>query len=264
LRIILVVLPLQRSRRMLYGRLSVPDGAFIRRNRVRSWHATLVHRIIEVTTPNHHKERQRIMKYCIRYTCSALVVAGTLAASFALAEGKSASEKSDPKMEEMMKKAEAAGTPGAAHKALEPLVGDWTAEVKSWMAPDAPPTVTKATAKSSWAMNGRFVQEEFKGEMMGKPFHGMSLTGYDNQKQKYNSLWVDDMSTAIFTSEGTADDGAKVITFTGKMDCPMTGQKDMPVKHVVRIISPDKHVFEMHDPSKGDNSKTMEITYTRK
>ena len=33
-------------------------------------------------------------------------------------------------------------------------------------------------------MNGRFVQEEFQGEMMGKAFRGMSLIGYDNQKQK--------------------------------------------------------------------------------
>ena len=48
------------------------------------------------------------------------------------------------------------------------------------------------------------------------------------------------------------------------MDCPMTGEKDMPVKQVLRIISPDKHVFEMHDPRKGEKSKTMEITYTRK
>ena len=46
-----------------------------------------------------------------------------------------------------MKKAEAAGTPGSGHKALEPLVGNWTGEVKSWMAPDAPSVVTKATAK---------------------------------------------------------------------------------------------------------------------
>lgn len=205
-----------------------------------------------------------IMKHCVRYTCSALVIAGTLVASFALAKDKSASQKLDPKMEEMMKKAEAAGTPGAAHKALEPLVGNWNAEVKCWMAPDAPPTVTRGTAKSSWAMNGRFVQEEFKGEFMGKPFRGMSLTGYDNTKQKYNSVWIDDMHTSMFTSEGEAENGDKVITLEGKMDCPLTGQKDIPMKQVFRIISRDKHVFEMHDPSKGDNSKTMEITYTRK
>ena len=79
-----------------------------------------------------------------RYICTAVIVAGTLIASFALAED--ASQKTDPGMEEMMKKAEAAGTPGAAHKALEPLVGNWTAEVKSWMTPGAPPTVSQATA----------------------------------------------------------------------------------------------------------------------
>jgi hypothetical protein len=182
------------------GALRTPERAGRRahqKNCIRSWHATLVRRTVEVTTTKSSKERQSIMKNCIRYICSALVVAGTLAASFALAEEKSASEKLDPKMEEMMKKAEAAGTPGAAHKALEPLVGEWTAEVKSWMAPDAPPTVSKATAKASWAFNGRFVREEFNGEMMGKPFHGMSLIGYDNQKQKYNSVWVDDMRGAF-------------------------------------------------------------------
>jgi len=43
----------------------------------------------------------------------------------------------------------------------------------------------------------------------------------------------------------------------------MTGQKNMTMKQVIRIISSDAHVFEMHDPTKGDNSKTMEITYTR-
>ncbi len=92
----------------------------------------------------------------------------------------------------------------------------------------------------------------------------MSLTGYDNQKEKYNTVWVDDMSTAILTSEGTAENGAKVLTFMGKMDCPATGEKDMPIKQVLRIISPNKRVFEMHDVSKGGDNKTMEITYTRK
>jgi hypothetical protein len=196
------------------------------------------------------------------HSCFALFVAGMFAASFALAEEKGSSKSPNP--EEIMKKVEAAGKVGPAHKKLESLVGNWSAEVKSWMVPDAPPMVSKATTKSSWVMEGRFVREEFKGEMMGKPFNGMGLTGYDNQKQKYNSFWVDDMSTAIFTSEGTATDDGKVITFNGKMDCPMTGEKDMAVTQVLRIISPDKHVFEMHDPSKGEKSKTMEITYTRK
>jgi hypothetical protein len=205
------------------------------------------------------------MKNHITYTCSAFVVIGLLTAGLGLTKEEAASKKSDAaNTAEMMKKVEAAGAPGAPHKALEPLIGEWTAEVKSWMAPEGPPTASKGTARAEWAMNGRFVREEFKGEMMGKPFTGMSLTGYDNLKQKYNNLWVDDMSTAIFTSTGTADDGAKVITFESKMDCPVTGEKDMPVKQVLRILGPDKHVFEMYDLRKGQQSKTMEITYTRK
>ena len=63
------------------------------------------------------------MKHCKRYIGSALVVAGTLAAGLALAEDKSSAAKADPKAEEMMKKMEVAGTPGAAHKALDALVG---------------------------------------------------------------------------------------------------------------------------------------------
>lgn len=199
------------------------------------------------------------MKRMMHYTWSALV-AGTLVAGLALASDK----KVDPKMEEMMKKVEAAGKPGAAHKALEPLVGDWNAEVKMWMDPAAAPTTSKGTAKAVWDLNGRFVREEFKGEFMGKPFRGLSFTGYDNVKQKYNNVWIDDMSTTIFTSEGEADKAGKAISFEGSYSCAMTGEKEKPSKQVIRIISPDKHIFEMYDPSKGANAKTMEITYTRK
>lgn len=203
------------------------------------------------------------MKKNLYYAGAAIAAVAIFAASIAGAADKSG-QKADPQMAEMMKKMEVAGTPAAEHKALEPLVGNWEVEAKCWMAPDAPPTITKGTAKATWVMNGRFVQEEFHGEFMGKPFRGISLTGYDNTKKKYNSVWIDDMHTSMFTSEGAADSGGKVLTFEGKMDCPMTGQKDMAMKHVVRVLNRDKHVFEMYDASKGKETKTMEITYTRK
>ena len=164
---------------------------------------------------------------------------------------------------EMMKKAEAAGTPGPAHKALEALVGDWKAEVKCWMEPGGAAQVSHATAENNWILNGRFLQQDFHGEMMGKPFNGLSLLGYDNTKQTYNSVWVSDMQTSMFVSEGKGESGNKVITLEGEASCAATGRTDVPMKTVFRIISPDKHIFEMYDGSKGQNAKTMEITYTR-
>jgi hypothetical protein len=169
---------------------------------------------------------------------------------------------SDVGQEEMMKKVEAAGTPGPAHKALQPLVGDWKAEVKCWMDPSAPPQVSQGTAKASWAFDGRFLQEDFRGQMMGKPFTGRTLLGFDNTKQTFNSVWLSDTQTSMFTSEGKGDSGNKVITLEGRTSCPATGRKDIPMKTVYRVISPDKHVLEMFDGSKG-NAKTMEITYVR-
>ena len=169
------------------------------------------------------------------------------------------SETSDTEKQEMMKKMEAAGRPGTGHKALEHFVGDWKAEVKCWQEPGSQPEVSQGTAKTTWTLNGRFLEEEFRGEMMGKPFRGLSHMGYDNTKQTFNTVWVSDMQTAMFVSEGKGESGNKVITLEGKANCPATGRKDVPMKTVFRVISPDKHIFEMYD----GKAKTMEITYTR-
>ena len=187
----------------------------------------------------------------------------TSVADRARTQDKPASRQSDEDSEEMRRKVEAAGKPGPGHKALVALVGNWKAEVKCWMEPGGAPDVSQGTAKTSWILNGRFLEEEFQGQMMGKPFRGLSLIGFDNTKQTFNTMWVSDMQTSMFTSEGKGENGNKVITLEGKATCPATGRKDIPMKTVFRVISPDKHVFEMFDGSRGENAKTMEITYTR-
>jgi hypothetical protein len=164
--------------------------------------------------------------------------------------------------QEMMKKVEAAGTPGSAHKALQSLEGNWKAEVKCWMDPAGAPDVTSGSAKASLTFNGRFLEEEFHGQMMGKPFTGKTLLGFDNIKQTFNSVWMSDNQTSMFISEGKADGGNKVITLEGKANCPASGRRDIPMKTVLRIVNPNQHVFEMYDGSKG-NAKTMEIIYNR-
>jgi len=165
--------------------------------------------------------------------------------------------------EEMMRKAEAAGRPGAGHKALEHFVGDWKAEVKCWPEPGGEAHVSKATAKGTMLMGGRYLQEDFDGEMMGQPFSGRLIMGYDNFKQTFNSVWISDMQTAILVMEGGGEIGNKVITLEGKSSCPESGATEIPMRVVYRVLGPNKHTFEMFDESRGETAKTMEITYQR-
>jgi len=173
---------------------------------------------------------------------------------------KSGSGKSDAEKQEMQKKMEAAGTPGPAHKVLAAYVGDWEAEVKTWCGSDGPPNISEGTSTAGWILNGHFLKAEFHGEMMGKPFIGQTLMGYDNIKQTFNTVWLSDMQTSIMTCEGKGENGNKVITLAGTSNCAATGRKDIPIKTVFRVISPDKYVFEMFN----DGVQSMEITYTRK
>jgi Protein of unknown function (DUF1579) len=136
----------------------------------------------------------RLKKCC---TISLLPISAMLGISYVPAEDKPDFKTAAPEREEMHQKMEADGKPSIAHKALDVLVGEWTAEVTYRKAYGAPPVMTKGTSKSSWVINMRFVKEDFTGDSFGKPFHGMSLMGYDNTKEKYTSVWLDDISSAI-------------------------------------------------------------------
>jgi hypothetical protein len=183
----------------------------------------------------------------------------------AAGEPKKAAGGTAPDMQEMMKRMQGYATPSAGHKVLEPLEGEWNVEARMWMAgPDGAASASKGTAKAQWILGGRYLKEEFSGEMMQQPFQGIGTTGYDNFKKKYVTTWIDSMGTGIFTCEGTADESGKTLTFLGKMDDPSTGEKDKPTKCIIRILGRDKHTFEMHDLSLGDKSKVFESTYTRK
>lgn len=163
-------------------------------------------------------------------------------------------------MAAMMEAMEEAGTPGEAHRALEPLAGRWNATVRLWMDPAGEPMVMDATSESRWILDGRYLREEVESEFMDKPFHGIGLTGYNNATGEYESAWVDSHSTAIFryTGSRTADG----FEFAGEMTDPATGQP-VAQRTVIRIVSDDEIVAEGYETRDGAERRTMEIVYRR-
>jgi hypothetical protein len=69
---------------------------------------------------------------------------------------------------EQMQKMMDAGTPGAAHKALEAFNGKWNVTVKSWMnGLDSTPEESTGTAEFKMALGGRVQEQPFAGTVKG-------------------------------------------------------------------------------------------------
>jgi len=165
----------------------------------------------------------------------------------------------------MMEKMTKAATPGPQHEMLKKMAGEWNAKVTSQMDPSQPAQVENSTSTQTMLMDGRYCQEVVSGQMMGQPFSGMGLTGYDNVLGKYVSTWNDNLGTGIMTSTGTADASGKVITWVGVMSDPMTG-KASKERMVTTIVDNDHHTFEMYGTPPGGKKemKMMTIEYSRK
>ena len=130
----------------------------------------------------------------------AAVVVGALA--FAAEEKKPAMSAEEQAMMEAWMKA---GSPGEAHKKMAADVGTYDMKVTSWNAPGAPPTEDKGTATRKMIMDGRVLVEDVTSSMMGMPFKGQGMRGYDNVTGKYWGTWIDSMSTGMMVSEGSCD-----------------------------------------------------------
>jgi len=156
-------------------------------------------------------------------------------------------------------------TPDEHHKALDPFVGSWDVKTVMWMEPTSPALESKGTCEAKWILGGRYLQEEFTGDMNGSPFHGMGISGFDRVKNEYFSFWMDEMSTGAMTMTGQMDASAKVLTASGSYPDVTKNMKECNMRMVTRIVSNDQHVSEMYATGDdGKEYKNMELTYTRK
>src|SRR6476660_1052311 len=197
----------------------------------------------------------RFIHLAVITLCVMLTVSTTLAK-----EKKSEKKEADPQaMMEMYKKL---GAPGEPHQLFASLVGSWTTHTKEWMEPGKPPMESTGTADMKMLLDGRFLHQEFTGNMMGQPFSGVGIDAYDNMTKKYMTAWMDTMGTGIFMMEGTASADGKTITLRGSHPEPGGGR--MSHRAVWKIVDGNTQIFDMYGTHHGGKEmKVLEITYSR-
>lgn len=168
-----------------------------------------------------------------------------------------------PEQQAEMEAYMAAGAPGAPHKALAESVGTYDLAIKSWGEPGAPPMESTGTAVRTMGLEGRVLIEELTSSMMGMPFTGQAMMGYDNVSGKYWSTWIDSMSTGIMVSEGSCD-AEQTCSLSGSYNDPIR-KGPVTLRMTSRWTSPTTELFQMYGPDKdGKEMKMMEMTYTKK
>ena len=154
-------------------------------------------------------------------------------------------------------------TPREPHKHLASLAGTWTTQTKEWMEPGKPPTESTGICEHKMLLDGRYMQQDCTGTMMGHPFTGIGVHGYDNFKMKYVTTWIDSLGTGIFSMEGKAGTAGNTITLYGKHGDPFEGV--MKHRAIWKFPDTNTQILEMYaSHGKGKEKLMMEITYARK
>lgn len=197
-----------------------------------------------------------------RITLAVTTLCLMLTVSSVLAKEKKHEKPMDPQaMMELWKKL---GTPGEPHKLFAGLAGSWTTTTKEWMEPGKPATESAGTAEMKMLLDGRFLYQEYNGQMMGQPFSGIGIDAYDNMTKRYVTAWMDTMGTGIFMMEGTASADGKTITLKGSH--PEPGGGKMTHRAVWKMVDNNTQTFDMYGTHGhgGKEMKMLEIVYTRK
>jgi tellurite resistance-related uncharacterized protein len=165
-------------------------------------------------------------------------------------------------MQAMMEVYKKVGTPGESHKLLAKLEGSWTTKSRGF---EGGKQVMESigTCEQKLVLDGHYLQQFYTGDMMGAPFTGINLLGYNNHTKKYESVWLDSMSTAIYFFAGKGSADGKTITQECSYDDPVKGPAVW--RSVTRIKDDNTLEFEMFiKPKGGKEEKMMEMTVSRK
>ncbi len=178
-------------------------------------------------------------------------------------ESKPSVQKPNPEeMQKMMQAFLEAAKTGPMHKKLAEGAGEWIWDTVSYMGPGGAPMKSQMKVHAHSILGGRFLVEEVEGKTMGQSFKGVSITGFDNVRKEYQSLWMDSMSTRMTLSTGKQNDKGEVH-FSGTM-VDVVSPKGRPFRSVTLSRGKDHHEFKMFDSIPGTKKEFLVMTVSAK
>jgi hypothetical protein len=150
--------------------------------------------------------------------------------------------------------------PGPGHKALEPLVGDWRVDKQLYVAigtPERPAKSEGMTTHRAWIGDGRFLHDVTRGTIGGQAYYRAGFLGFNPMDKRYEWTTADNFTPLLMSYHAKTGSGVTLpIAMTGTFTDPgVTGEanvgKSIPMRTVIKIEGPDRHVFELYFTAPG-------------
>jgi hypothetical protein len=150
------------------------------------------------------------------------------------------------------------------HGVLDQAAGKWEHRVKVYESAKAEAGEAVLTADYRWIYGGRYLVGEYDGFVGGEVFNAKEVLGYDNFRQEFWSIWLDNSSTTYALSRGKYDEKTKTLTFEGTQDNLERGVRDEKFRIVYQFAGPSEMSIEIHRPGPdGKLAKAVEVKGTK-
>ena len=154
--------------------------------------------------------------------------------------------------------------PGEGQQKLEPMVGEFDVNIRTWLDPEQPPIESTAVAVTTWVLGKRYIQTMLSGYIMGEPFDGIGYAGYDNVLEQYQATYMDSGGTGMEWFSGSMDPAGESAKLSATIPDPVTGEF-LTVEMRLKIAASGDHVTELWEEGPtGKMVRIMELQYTRK
>ena len=154
--------------------------------------------------------------------------------------------------------------PTLIHKELDRLIGTWDVAVEFRYGDRA--MKGTATCEAKWILDGRFVQQEYTSQFMGKPLKILQLIGYDDVKKKLIEIYLASNRNQVNVNEGEITDGGKIWSNVGELMNVRT-QKATRLRTQYTFHDADRFTLEWFQPdpaAEGKEVRMVSLTHTRK
>lgn len=153
--------------------------------------------------------------------------------------------------------------PGEIHSLLDVLVGEWDVDVLSWGSPSLQPVRSKARSSAAWVLGYRYVREKFQGIDRGYRYEGLGFIGYDQGAQRFSSVWMDSLNTAISVATGTLDRENSILEFRGEIYDPLLG-RNKETRTTIQIFDSNAYTLSLfYRSDRGEEFRALELKYKR-